>query len=220
MALTCINIARLATKHRVVFMLDRSYLRINQTKSSPSLWFVQFKSTDSKSGKADSDKSKSGNELDVARENPYAGLTFGQKVKEVGKDVSYLGISLVAIGVLGAMIYFIGRELFSGESSNGVYTKAFKRCVNDSEVIVALGEPIKCFGEETRRGRRRHVSHVIFEQDGRQHMRMKFYIQGSDKKGEVNLEVVKDDSGKFAYRYLFVQLEQFPYRSIILEDNR
>lgn len=32
------------------------------------------------------------------------------------------------------MLYCIGRELFSGDSVNGVYSKALKRCVNDSEV--------------------------------------------------------------------------------------
>ncbi|XP_045191838.2 mitochondrial import inner membrane translocase subunit Tim21-like [Mercenaria mercenaria] len=210
--------SRFATKYRVVCMLEKSCLQLSNRRIAPFVWSVRLKSKDAKPEQTGS--GKAGTELDVARENPYAGLTMGQKVKEAGKDVSYLGISLAAIGMLGAMFYYIGRELFAGDSSTGVYSKAFKRCSNDSEVIVALGEPIKGYGEETRRGRRRHVSHVIFEQDGRQHMRMKFYIQGSDKKAEVNLEVVKDDSGKYTYRYLFVQIEQFPYRTIILEDNR
>lgn len=186
-----------------------------------SCYCLRLQSSDSsqhKSKKQDSEQS--GTEIDVARENPYAGLTMGQKVKEAGKDISYIGISLAAIGMLGAIIYIVGRELFSGESPNGVYSKALKRCSKDSEVIVALGQPIKGYGEETRRGRRRHVSHVEFEQDGRKHMRMKFHIQGSDRRGEVNLEVVKDESGVYNYRYLFVQLDQFPYNTIVLEDNR
>lgn len=51
------------------------------------------------------------------------------------------------------------------------------------------GEPIKAFGEESRRGRRRHVSHAVYEQNGRKHMRMQFYIQGIRKRGTVHLEV-------------------------------
>ncbi|KAL4234132.1 Mitochondrial import inner membrane translocase subunit Tim21 [Mactra antiquata] len=161
-----------------------------------------------------------GKELDVARENPYAGMTMGEKVKEAGKDFTYLAVSVAALGVLGALFYYIGRELFSSQSSVGVYKKALKRCVEDSEVIIALGQPIKGYGEETRRGRRRHVSHIEFVQDGRKHMRMKFYVEGTDKKGEVNLEVVQNDDGKYDFRYLFIQLEQFPYKTIVLEDNR
>ena len=32
--------------------------------------------------------------------------------------------------------------------------------------------------------------------------------------------IFQDDNGKYNYRYLFVQLEEFPYRTLILEDNR
>lgn len=171
--------------------------------------------------KANSSKGdSSGKELDIARKSPYEGLSGAQKVKEATKDVGYLGISIAALAVLGGITYYIGRELFSSDSPNGVYGKAFKRCAKDSEVIIALGEPIKGYGEETHRGRRSHVSHLEFLQDGKMHMRMKFHIQGPDKKGEVNLEVVKDDNGSYQYRYLFVQLGEFPYRTIILEDNR
>lgn len=38
--------------------------------------------------------------------------------------------------VSGAMFYAVGSELFSGNSVNGVYSKALKRCKNDSEVWV------------------------------------------------------------------------------------
>ena len=34
----------------------------------------------------------------------------------------------------GAMFYTVGSELFSTDSVNGVYSKALKRCKNDSEV--------------------------------------------------------------------------------------
>lgn len=210
--------SRIIQKHRLLHSFEQRLCALNG--KTHCLCTIRTKATDSSEGKPSKDAEKTGKELDVARENPYAGLTLGQKVKEAGKDASYLGISLAAVGMLGAMFYYIGRELFAGDSSTGVYSKAFKRCAKDPEVIVALGEPIKGYGEETRRGRRRHVSHLIFEKDGRTHMRMKFYIQGSDKKAEVNLEVAKNDSGKYDYRYLFVQIEQFPYKTIVLEDNR
>lgn len=81
MALSCLSIARIASKHRAVFMLDRSYRQLYLTRTSSSILSVQFKSTDAKSEKSDSEDSKSGKEIDIARENPYAGLTMGQKGK-------------------------------------------------------------------------------------------------------------------------------------------
>lgn len=165
------------------------------------------------------ESTKTGKELDVARKSPYAGLTMGEKVKEAGKDVYYTGFILAGIGTLGVMAYFIGSELFSGSSANGVYTKAFKLCKNNTQVIDNFGEPLKGFGETTRRGRRRHVSHLEYMKDGVKHMRMKFYIQGPIRRGTVNLEVFKN-AGKYEYRYLFVELDDNPYRTIVLEDNR
>ena len=56
------------------------------------------------------------------------------------------------------------------------------------QLIVALGTPLKGHGETSRRGRRRHVSHLEYEKDGIKHMRQKFYIQGPHGKGTVQLE--------------------------------
>ncbi len=148
-------------------------------------------------------------------------ITVATKVKQAGKDATYTGIVLVGLGVTGLMFYAIGRELFSSQSPSGVYGNAFKECINNTEVSDSLGTPIKGYGETTRRGRRRHVSHHEFiTDDGRKHMRMKFYIEGQFRKGTVHLEVVKSDSGAYEYRYLFVELDGYPQRSIILYDNR
>lgn len=164
-------------------------------------------------------KTGSGKELDIARKSPYAGLTMGEKVKEAGKDVYYTGFIIAGVGALGIMVYYIGSELFSGGSANGVYTKAFKLCKNNTQVIDNFGEPLKGFGETTRRGRRRHVSHLEYEKNGVKHMRMKFYIEGPIRRGTVNLEVYQNE-GKYQYRYLFVELDDNPYRTIVIEDNR
>lgn len=41
--------------------------------------------------------------------------------------------SLFVIVVLGFMFYAIGRELFSGQSPNGIYSRAFKLCKNNEQ---------------------------------------------------------------------------------------
>lgn len=87
------------------------------------------------------------------------------------------------------MFYAIFRELFSSKSPNSVYAKAVERCSKDERVLNALGEPIKAYGEESRRGRRQHVSHTVFLHNNKTCMRMIFYIQGQRKHGTVHLEV-------------------------------
>lgn len=165
--------------------------------------------------------SKENRSIVQSRENPYAHLTMGQKVKEVGKDITYLAVIIIGFAVTGLIFYVIGSELFSSESPSGVYADALKKCQNSIEVTSALGEPIKAYGETTRRGRRHHIRHTEFAVDGIPHMRMQFYIEGPNhKKATVHAEVQKDDSGKFQYRYLVVETEGYPHRTFVLEDNR
>ncbi|XP_032816527.2 mitochondrial import inner membrane translocase subunit Tim21 [Petromyzon marinus] len=148
--------------------------------------------------------------------------TTAQRVKDAGRDLTYLGVILLGVGLTGALLYPVFIELFSSWSPNRVYTSALGRCRDHPEVMAALGLPISGYGETTRRGRRQHVSHLEFEQEGVKHMRVKFYISGSEPmaKGTVHAEVVQTPKGKFEYRYLFVELETYPRRIIIIEDNR
>lgn len=63
-------------------------------------------------------------------------------------------------------------------------------------------------------------SHVLYEKDGVNYLRMKFYLKGSRRKATVHLEMKENEKKKFEYRYLFVQLDEYPHTTIILEDNR
>lgn len=116
---------------------------------------------------------------------------LGEKVKETTKTASYLGIILLGVGVTGTLFYAVFNELFSSKSPNNVYAKAVKKCLADPRVEDKLGAPITAYGEETRRGRRQHVHHVVYEKDGRKHLRMRFFLQGTFNKGTVQLEMVE-----------------------------
>lgn len=116
---------------------------------------------------------------------------LGEKVKETTKTASYLGVILLGVGVTGSLFYAVFNELFSSKSPNNVYAKASKRCISDPRIEDKLGLPIMAYGEESRRGRRQHVSHVVYEKEGRKHLRMKFYLKGSFTKGTVHLEMVE-----------------------------
>ncbi|XP_055272898.1 mitochondrial import inner membrane translocase subunit Tim21 [Moschus berezovskii] len=149
-------------------------------------------------------------------------LSTSQKVKEAGRDFTYLIVVLIGITITGGLFYTIFRELFSSSSPNKIYGKALEKCRSHPEVISVFGEPVKGYGEVTRRGRRQHVSFIEYVKDGLKHMRVKFYIQGSEpgKQGTVHLEVKENpETGEYEFRYIFVELEPYS-RTIVVEDNR
>uniref|UniRef100_A0A4X2LL23 Mitochondrial import inner membrane translocase subunit Tim21 n=1 Tax=Vombatus ursinus TaxID=29139 RepID=A0A4X2LL23_VOMUR len=123
----------------------------------------------------------------------------------------------------GGLFYVIFQELFSSSSPNKIYGKALEKCRSHPEVVSVFGHSIKGYGESTRRGRRQHVSHIEYVKDGLKHMRLKFYIEGSEpgKQGTVHLEMKENpESGKYEFRYIFVDVDAFPRRTIVIEDNR
>lgn len=131
-------------------------------------------------------------------------------------------LDLLFLWFSGGLFYTIFRELFSSSSPNKIYGKALEKCRSHPEVISVFGEPVKGYGEVTRRGRRQHVSFIEYKKDGLKHMRVKFYIQGSEpgKQGTVHLEVKENpESGEYEFRYIFVELEPYS-RTIVVEDNR
>lgn len=150
-------------------------------------------------------------------------ISTSQKVKEAGRDFTYLIVVLIGVSITGGLFYTIFKELFSSSSPNKIYGKALEKCRSHPEVLSVFGEPVKGYGEATRRGRRQHVSFIEYVKDGLKHMRVKFYIQGSEpgKQGTVHLEVKENpESGEYEFQYIFVELEPYPRRTIIIEDNR
>ncbi|XP_010576223.1 PREDICTED: mitochondrial import inner membrane translocase subunit Tim21 isoform X1 [Haliaeetus leucocephalus] len=150
-------------------------------------------------------------------------LSAAQKVKEAGRDFTYFIVVLVGIGVTGGLFYVIFKELFSSSSPSKIYGDALEKCRSHPEIIGVFGESIKGYGEATRRGRRQLVSHVEYVKDGLKHMRLKFYIEGSEpgKRGTVHVEVKENpERGRFEVRYIFVDVDTYPRRTIVIEDNR
>ncbi|XP_010883975.2 mitochondrial import inner membrane translocase subunit Tim21 [Esox lucius] len=162
---------------------------------------------------------KAGGQVSVPRQGP----STAHKVKEAGKDFTYLMVVLIGLGVTGGLLYVVFQELFSSSSPNKVYSKAFNKTRLHPEVIGVFGEPIKCFGETSRRGRRQQVSHVEYMKDGLKHMRLKFYIEGEEpgRQGTVHTESKENpETGKLEFRYIFVEVDTYPRRTIVVEDNR
>ncbi|KAH1027931.1 mitochondrial import inner membrane translocase subunit Tim21 [Dendroctonus ponderosae] len=146
---------------------------------------------------------------------------LSEKVKETTKTTSYFAIILVGLGITGGLVYTVFNELFSGKSPNNIYSKAATRCIEFPQVSDKLGYPISAFGEETRRGRRQHVSHGFYlDKEGHKHIRMKFHLKGTAHSGTAHLDMVETDSGNYEYRFLFVEVDDMFKTVIVIEDNR
>uniref|UniRef100_A0A8C9Q9Q3 Mitochondrial import inner membrane translocase subunit Tim21 n=1 Tax=Spermophilus dauricus TaxID=99837 RepID=A0A8C9Q9Q3_SPEDA len=61
-------------------------------------------------------------------------VSTSQKVKEAGRDFTYLVIVVIGIGITGGLFYTIFRELFSSSSPSKVYGKALEKCRSHPEV--------------------------------------------------------------------------------------
>lgn len=127
---------------------------------------------------------KSDGRKDVGEAKP-----LGERVKETAKTTSYLGVIVLGVGVTAIMFYAIFRELFSSNSPQAIYADAFDKCKDDPRVKDSLGQPIKCYGEESRRRRRTHIAHQIYQKNNRNYMRLSFHIQGIRNKATVHCEM-------------------------------
>jgi len=154
-------------------------------------------------------------------EIPAGALTTGEKVKQAGKDASYVGVLLLGFGVTGALIWYIASELLFSFSPNSVYSKALKMVKEDYKAIDAIGDSMKGYGEETSRGRRRHVSFQEYVVNDVNHMRIQFYVSGNNGKATVHAEAKETSRGSFEFRYIFLEMQTFPPRDpIIILDHR
>ncbi|XP_067393606.1 mitochondrial import inner membrane translocase subunit Tim21 isoform X2 [Emydura macquarii macquarii] len=143
--------------------------------------------------------------------------------KEVSVQRNKKGGAPLSAAEKGGLFYVIFKELFSSSSPSKIYGNALEKCRSHPEVISVFGEPIKGYGEPTRRGRRQHVSHIEYVKDELKYMRLKFYIEGSErgKQGTVHVEMKENpESGRYEYRFIFVDIDAYPRRTIVIEDNR
>ncbi|XP_011863639.1 PREDICTED: mitochondrial import inner membrane translocase subunit Tim21 [Vollenhovia emeryi] len=161
---------------------------------------------------------KSVSKVDSNETNNQVQVGTAEVVKENLKSAGYLGVIVGGIGVTALIIYTLCSELFSSSSPYAVYSEARVRCMEHPKVMDVLGAPVKAFGEETRRGRRRHITHLYYVKDGVKYMRLRFYVQGTRRQGTVYAEVKENASGGYEYSYLYVTVNHVG--TIVVEDNQ
>lgn len=109
--------------------------------------------------------------------------------KEGVKTASYATVIIIGVGVTCVVLYVIFKELFSSDSANNIFQSASEKCINHPKVQDILGEPIKAFGEETSRRRRRHVAQLHYQDEqGHKGLRIQFHLQGLRKRALVEVD--------------------------------
>lgn len=204
-------------------LLSNNCFRTNQPKLIPSPWLssrVVYASNDAfKSSSRNSERNVTVSN-DRSEQNKLSShVKVTERIKQTGKDVTYLAVILTGVGVTGVVFYFMFKEFFSSKSPSSVFASALKKCKEDPRIVEALGEPIKGRGEMTSRGRARHVSSIEYENEGRTYLRVIFYLKGSKASATVQCETDKQ-SDRGSFRYLFAQLDYYPNTVIVVEDNR
>jgi len=170
---------------------------------------------------AEKKASKAAVETSQQNSNSQIQTSFATKTKENAKTASYGLVIVVGLGVTAVIAYTVLNELFSSSSPNALYEKAARQCMEHPKVQDILGEPIKAYGEESRRGRRNRVSHLVYQdEEGRKGLRVQFYLQGRRNRGVAQLDAREDSSGSMQTRFLLVTVEDFLRNSIIVQDNR
>ncbi|VDM72841.1 unnamed protein product, partial [Strongylus vulgaris] len=79
--------------------------------------------------------------------------------------------------MLGVFVYLLAGEFFAEDSPQKIYSTALALVREDGRCQDLFGPKIAGFGEETSRGRRRHVAHHKYEKDGRQRIRVLFHLK-------------------------------------------
>uniref|UniRef100_A0AAZ3RD09 Mitochondrial import inner membrane translocase subunit Tim21 n=1 Tax=Oncorhynchus tshawytscha TaxID=74940 RepID=A0AAZ3RD09_ONCTS len=119
-------------------------------------------------------------------------------IKEAGKDLTYLIVVLIGLGVTGGLLYVVLQELFSSSSPNEVYSKAFNEARLHPEVRLERAQ--------------KHninktiyvITSIIFFSHGTMHTESK----------------ENPETGKLEFRYILVEVDTYPRRTIVIVDNR
>uniref|UniRef100_A0A0N5AR02 Mitochondrial import inner membrane translocase subunit Tim21 n=1 Tax=Syphacia muris TaxID=451379 RepID=A0A0N5AR02_9BILA len=144
--------------------------------------------------------------------------TTTQKIVQKAENTFFYAILAASVAALGMLGYVLFEQFFTYESPERVYSSALSIVRADERCQELFGSTIAGYGEDSGRGRRRHVAHQKYEKNGKQRMRVLFHLQGSKGKGIAQAEMEKD--GSWQWRFLLVQTEGRHPEAHVLIDNR
>ncbi|KAF5384726.1 hypothetical protein D9757_006216 [Collybiopsis confluens] len=115
----------------------------------------------------------------------WADLSTGGKFKRTTAQTSNLLVIVFGAGLTAVLLYAVGSELISKNSPTSLYSQACDRIKTSPQVARHLHGPFSFHttrpSAERPRGRQHQVTSQIFvDAQGREHMMMTFYVQGSN----------------------------------------
>ncbi len=84
-------------------------------------------------------------------------LTAPISVREKATNTFFYVFLASSVAALAGLCYLMFDQFFSADSPQTVFSQALALVRGDARCADLFGEPIAGFGEETSRGRRRHV---------------------------------------------------------------
>lgn len=150
-------------------------------------------------------------------------LSVKEKAARATQQTFNLGIILSGLVMTGGCAYFLYKEVFSTDSKTVHFNRAVDRIRSDSRVKEALGSDhkIRAFGEPTwnRWARARPIASNTYK-DSRdtEHFMMHFNVEGSSRRGVVNLHTVKG-TGESEWKYKYLTLDVKGQPRIYLENT-
>lgn len=129
---------------------------------------------------------------------PGTSVTFIQKAKEAGKDVTYaLTIAGVFVFILLVGYTLIDKQ-YGATSEQRVFARSSSLIQADPEVRKLLGDRVMCRGDDSSRRRRGlHVERYNHPKTNQKHTRVEYIAEGELNKSLVTAEV--NSSGAFVY---------------------
>ncbi|KAL8667567.1 MAG: hypothetical protein Q9168_007221 [Polycauliona sp. 1 TL-2023] len=143
-------------------------------------------------------------------------LSVGEKAARTTQQTFNLGVILTGLVMTGGCAYFLYTEVFSTDSKTVQFNRAVDRIRSDSRVKEALGSghKIRAFGEPTsnRWARARPIaSNASKDANGTEHFMMHFNVEGSSRRGVVNLHTFKrPGDSDWQYKYLALDVKGRP----------
>ncbi|KAG0196448.1 hypothetical protein BGX28_010096 [Mortierella sp. GBA30] len=152
-------------------------------------------------------------------------LTTPEKVVTATKATTNYTVIAAGVVLVGAIGYAIVSELFGSNSDTHIFGDALEKVRNNEKLKDIIGSPMMGHGEPSsskRRRNRRIHSQVVLDGDGKEHLLMRFYVEGPHSEGTAHLEMVKDQRNKWEYKYLFVDIPGGvrPAERIFVEYNK
>ncbi|KAL8848200.1 MAG: hypothetical protein Q9221_006769 [Calogaya cf. arnoldii] len=142
-------------------------------------------------------------------------LSVTEKIARTTQQTFNLGVILTGLVMTGGCAYFLYKEVFSTDSKTVQFNRAVDRIRSDSRVKEALGSghKIRAFGEPTwnRWARARPIaSNTYKDSNGTDHFMMHFNVEGSSRRGVVNLHTFKGRGSDWQYNYLALDVPGQP----------